>query len=114
VPNTIDNGHRDASRGPLAAIIIRARELHGKRFSLIVVAEGVKVPAYDPSGKPIPPAGPRSVASTLGCTLKMEMLHKEVRVTVPGHVQRGGSPTPFDRILGTRFEVAATDLVASQ
>jgi 6-phosphofructokinase 1 len=40
------------------------------------------------------------------------MLHKEIRVTVLGHLQRGGSPTPFDRILGTRFGVAATDLVA--
>ena len=40
--------------------------------------------------------------------------NKEVRVTVLGHVQRGGSPTPFDRILGTRFGVAATDLVAKQ
>jgi 6-phosphofructokinase 1 len=40
------------------------------------------------------------------------MLHKEIRVTVLGHVQRGGSPTPFDRILGTRLGVAATDLVA--
>jgi 6-phosphofructokinase len=38
----------------------------------------------------------------------------EIRVTVLGHVQRGGSPTPFDRILGTRFGVAATDLVAKQ
>ncbi len=35
-------------------------------------------------------------------------------MTVLGHVQRGGSPTPFDRILGTRFGVAATDLVAQQ
>jgi 6-phosphofructokinase 1 len=33
-------------------------------------------------------------------------------VTVLGHVQRGGSPTPFDRILGTRLGVHATDLVA--
>ena len=37
---------------------------------------------------------------------------REIRVTVLGHVQRGGSPTPFDRILGTRFGVAATGLVA--
>src|ERR1700751_782005 len=42
----------------------------------------------------------------------MLILHKEIRVTVLGHVQGGGSPTPFDRILGTRFGVAATDLVA--
>jgi 6-phosphofructokinase len=41
-----------------------------------------------------------------------EMLHKEIAVTVLGHVQRGGFPTPFDRILGRRFGVAATDLVA--
>jgi len=92
---------------------IRARELRGKRFSLIVVAEGVKLPATDPSGKPIPPAGPGNVANTIGYTIR-EMTQKEVRVTVLGHVQRGGSPTPFDRILGTRFGVAATDLVAKQ
>jgi len=36
----------------------------------------------------------------------------DVRVTVLGHIQRGGSPTPFDRILATRFGVAAADLVA--
>jgi 6-phosphofructokinase 1 len=90
---------------------VRARELRGKRFSLIVVAEGVKLPAADPSGKPIPPAGPGNVANTIAYTLR-EMLRKEIRVTVLGHVQRGGSPTPFDRILGTRLGVAATDLVA--
>jgi ATP-dependent phosphofructokinase / diphosphate-dependent phosphofructokinase len=92
---------------------VRARELRGKRFSLIVVAEGVKLPEKDPNGKAIPPVGPGGVANTIGYTLR-EMLQKEVRVTVLGHVQRGGSPTPFDRILGTRFGVAATDLVAKQ
>jgi ATP-dependent phosphofructokinase / diphosphate-dependent phosphofructokinase len=92
---------------------VRARELRGKRFSLIVVAEGVKVPASDPNGKPIPSASPGNVANTIAFTLR-EMLHKEIRVTVLGHVQRGGSPTPFDRILGTRLGVAATDLVAKK
>jgi 6-phosphofructokinase 1 len=37
---------------------------------------------------------------------------REVRVSVLGHIQRGGSPSPFDRILGTRFGVAAVDLIA--
>jgi len=37
---------------------------------------------------------------------------KEVRVSVLGHIQRGGTPTPFDRILGTRFGVAAVELIA--
>ncbi len=41
----------------------RARELRGKHFSLIVVAEGVKLPAADPNGKPIPPACPGEVAN---------------------------------------------------
>jgi 6-phosphofructokinase 1 len=36
----------------------------------------------------------------------------DVRVTVLGHIQRGGSPTPFDRILATRFGSAAVDLAA--
>ncbi len=65
----------------------------------------------DPTGKPIPPVGPGGVANSIAFTLR-EMLQKEIRVTVLGYVQRGGSPTPFDRILGTRFGVAATDLVA--
>jgi ATP-dependent phosphofructokinase / diphosphate-dependent phosphofructokinase len=82
-----------------------------KRFSLIVVAEGGKLPATDPSGKPIPLFAPDGVANSIAFTLR-EMLQKEIRVTVLGHVQRRGSPTPFDRILGTRFGVAASDLVA--
>jgi ATP-dependent phosphofructokinase / diphosphate-dependent phosphofructokinase len=52
------------------------------------------------------------VANSIAFTLR-EMLQNEIRVTVLGHVQRGGFPTPFDRILGTRFGVAATDLVAN-
>jgi 6-phosphofructokinase len=90
---------------------VRARGLRGMRFSLIDVAEGVKLPATDPSGKPTPAVGPGGVANSIAFTLR-EMLQKEIRVTVLGHVQRGGSPTPFDRILGTCFGVAATDLVA--
>ena len=38
---------------------------------------------------------------------------REVRVTVLGHIQRGGSPSPFDRILSTRFGVAAVDLIST-
>jgi ATP-dependent phosphofructokinase / diphosphate-dependent phosphofructokinase len=90
---------------------IQKREIRGHHYSLIVVAEGVKLPATDPSGKPIPPCGPGSVANTIAFTLR-EILHKEIRVTVLGHVQRGGSPTPFDRVLATRMGVHAVDLVA--
>ena len=90
---------------------VHARENRGKRFSLVVVAEGVKLPETDPNGKVIPRPAPGNVANTIAFTLR-EMLHKEIRVTVLGHVQRGGSPTPFDRILATRMGVHATDLAA--
>jgi ATP-dependent phosphofructokinase / diphosphate-dependent phosphofructokinase len=43
-----------------------------------------------------------------------ERVDLELRVTVLGHVQRGGSPIPFDRILATRFGKAAIDLLAAQ
>jgi 6-phosphofructokinase 1 len=41
------------------------------------------------------------------------MARKEVRVSVLGYIQRGGSPSPYDRILATRFGVAAVDLIAA-
>ena len=90
---------------------IRQRELSGRKFSLVVVAEGARLPKKDARGKLIPTATPGNVASTIAYSLR-ESLRKEVRVTVLGHVQRGGSPSPFDRILATRFGVRAVDLVA--
>jgi phosphofructokinase-like protein len=90
---------------------VNAREKKGKKFSIVVVAEGVKLPEKDPAGKPIRPAGPGDVANSIAFTLR-EILQKEIRVTVLGHLQRGGSPSPFDRILATRFGVSATELVA--
>ncbi len=69
------------------------------------------MPKTDTLGKPIPPAIPGNIGNTIAYSLR-ESLRKEVRVTVLGHVQRGGSPSPFDRILATRFGVCATDLVA--
>ena len=43
-----------------------------------------------------------------------ERLDVETRVLVLGHLQRGGSPSPFDRLLGTRFGLAAVELVAQE
>lgn len=90
---------------------IRQRELQGRKFSLVVVAEGVKLPEKDALGKPIPPAKPGSVGNTIAFAIR-EFTNKEVRVTVLGHIQRGGTPSPFDRILATRFGVAAADCIA--
>lgn len=90
---------------------ILEREKHGSAFSIVVVAEGVKSPATDPKGKPVPPTKPGNVGNTIGYTLR-ELTGKEVRVAVLGHIQRGGSPTAYDRILGSRFGSTAVDLIA--
>jgi ATP-dependent phosphofructokinase / diphosphate-dependent phosphofructokinase len=85
---------------------VKAREEYGKRFTIVVVAEGIKLP---PELKPLFRGG--SIGNLVGDGIALTA-RREVRVSVLGHIQRGGSPSPFDRILGTRFGVAATDLVA--
>ncbi len=90
---------------------IAERERVGLTFTVIVVAEGVKFPEKDADGKPIPPPKPGSVANTLAYSIR-EHTGEDVRVTVLGHIQRGGTPVAFDRLLGLRFGVAATDLIA--
>lgn len=90
---------------------IRQRELMGRKFSLVVVAEGIKMPEKDALGKPIPPVKPGNVGNTIAYSIREDM-NKEVRVTVLGHIQRGGTPSPFDRILATRFGVSAADCIA--
>jgi len=99
---------------PLAAKIKDRRE-HGKPFSVFVVAEGAKPAGGEASTIPkLPGAMPRlfGAASRVAHELS-QMVELDMRVTVLGHVQRGGSPTNFDRILGTRFGHAAAELVAA-
>lgn len=101
----------------LAPIIARVKERRaaGYPFSIIVVAEGARPRDGEQSV-----AGPRELgamvklqgaAHRLAAALEPE-LELDVRVTVLGHLQRGGSPTQFDRILGSRFGVRAVELVA--
>jgi phosphofructokinase-like protein len=82
------------------------RESFGKRFTIIVVAEGIKLPAAWQEHRRT-----GSVGNRIGDAVS-RAAKKDVRVSVLGHIQRGGSPTPFDRILATRFGVAAVDLIA--
>src|SRR5882672_7732827 len=85
---------------------VKERESYGKRFTIMVVAEGVKLPlAFKEKRR----GG--AVGNLTGNAVAIAA-NKEVRVSVLGHIQRGGSPTPFDRILATRFGVAAVDLIA--
>ncbi len=87
--------------------IIAEREKIGKHFTIVVVAEGVKPPIEFKENRR---------ASSIGNLIGNAIAHhsgKEVRVSVLGHIQRGGSPSPFDRILATRFGVAAVELIAA-
>jgi 6-phosphofructokinase 1 len=58
----------------------------------------------------------RIIAGSIGERLMLELRSRtgfDTRLTVLGHVQRGGSPTPTDRILGSRFGVAAVDALSA-
>ena len=85
---------------------IAERERRGGRFTIVVVAEGIKLP---PELKQMARGWP--VGNTIGDAIGL-FSDKEVRVSVLGHIQRGGSPSPYDRVLATRFGVAAVDLIA--
>ena len=92
---------------------VAARDAGGSKFSIIVIAEGARpwggagMRVEGTSGSGTRYAG---IASHLGDELANRTVH-EVRVTVLGHVQRGGSPSAFDRVLATRFGVAAVRAV---
>jgi ATP-dependent phosphofructokinase / diphosphate-dependent phosphofructokinase len=93
---------------------VREREVRGSRFSLVAVAEGAK------------PAGGEQVFSRSGdavfvprlggmgqeVTKYIESKGYEARITILGHVQRGGTPTAFDRWLATRYGSAAVRVAA--
>jgi phosphofructokinase-like protein len=86
---------------------IKDRERHGKRFSLVVVAEGAKPEGGDVvvSRKVADPNDPirlGGISQFVGNRIE-DLTGTETRYTILGHVQRGGSPSPFDRILATRF-----------
>ncbi len=98
---------------------IEARHRRGKDFSIVVVSEGYKLtyasgeqreitqkPEVDQFGH----VRLGGVGDVLGREIE-ERTGFETRVTVLGHVQRGGSPTPRDRILATRYGLKAADLV---
>jgi 6-phosphofructokinase 1 len=94
---------------------IEERNAHGRSFSIVVVAEG----AYPVGGAPITQKrpGPDGIVRLggVGVWLAEELgqrVRYEVRATVLGHTQRGGTPTAFDRVLATRLGCAAAWLVA--
>ncbi|MFN7979415.1 MAG: ATP-dependent 6-phosphofructokinase [Vicinamibacterales bacterium] len=93
---------------------ILRRDEWGARFSIVVVAEGAQ-----PRGgsRIVKTAAKPGVVERLGgigeqlTAALQEMTGKESRSVVLGHLQRGGSPTSFDRVLATRFGAKAVELV---
>ena len=99
---------------------LQHRHSQGKKFSIVVVAEGATLAT---------PKGQENVTTSqrtdefghvqlggIGQFLATELEKRtgfETRVTVLGHIQRGGSPTAHDRVLATRFGVKACDMVAA-
>lgn len=95
---------------------IKERENQGKRFSIIVVAEGAKSKDGDvviakivkDSPDPIRLGG---IGNKLAGDLEKLLPDKEIRCTVLGHIQRGGTTSTYDRILSTRYGVGAVELI---
>jgi len=95
---------------------IRERETLGARFSIVVVAEGAR--PRDGSISLLQEAGLGRAERLGGAGARVAraletMTGKESRTVVLGHLQRGGSPTSFDRVLATRFGGKAVDLLLS-
>lgn len=95
---------------------IKQRKGLGKKFSIIVVAEGAKPKdgevvvqkIVEDSPDPIRLGG---IGNKLAMDLEKLIAEHEIRSTVLGHVQRGGNTSPYDRILSTRYGVEAINLV---
>jgi ATP-dependent phosphofructokinase / diphosphate-dependent phosphofructokinase len=92
---------------------IRRRHERGKDFSIVVVSEGYELEGLADEGEQDQFGHVRLSQRGVGDALAREIEERtgfETRVTVLGHVQRGGSPTPRDRVLATRFGLKAADL----
>ncbi|MSO62807.1 MAG: ATP-dependent 6-phosphofructokinase [Acidobacteria bacterium] len=96
------------------AATIRKRESFGAKFSIVVVAEGAKPVGGTFTVREAARAGfverLGGVGNAVAAQLE-EMTGKESRCVVLGHLQRGGGPTAFDRVLATRFGGAAVELL---
>jgi 6-phosphofructokinase 1 len=95
--------------------LLKKRHQRGKGFSIVVVAEGAKFKKDDAitQEEKLDAFGHirlGGIGDMLGKKIE-EMTGFETRVTVLGHVQRGGTPTAFDRVLATRFGVKAVEMV---
>jgi 6-phosphofructokinase 1 len=93
---------------------IMAREVRGRRFSIVVAAEGAK-----PAGGEMVTMAPKEagrevrlggIAEQVAAKIT-EITGKDTRTVVLGHLQRGGMPTTFDRLIALRFGAAAVRMI---
>ena len=97
------------------AELLRARVAAGRRYSVVVVAEGIAPPPGAQISAPLDAFGFErlgGVSAVVAAELE-RLTGFEARVTVLGHVQRGGTPSAADRVLGSRLGVAAADLAVA-
>jgi 6-phosphofructokinase 1 len=101
---------------------LKRRHDRGKDFSIVVVSEGYELTYASGETRRVEEAATsdqfgHARLGGVGDALAREIEERtgfETRVTVLGHVQRGGSPTPRDRVLATRYGLMAADLVEGE
>lgn len=97
---------------------LNQRGKQGKRFSILAAAEGaISEEEANMSKKEFKASRAKMTVPSISYRLAQEIGEKteqEIRVMVPGHYQRGGSPCPYDRVLATRFGAAAAKLIANK
>ncbi len=92
---------------------LKNRHKRGKNFSIIVISEGTEIDGYCKNREPVDELSQRRTAGIgehVANIIERETGY-EARVSVLGYIQRGGTPTAYDRIIGTRFGVKAVELV---
>ncbi len=96
---------------------LKSRHKRGKSFSIIVVSEGAHIKGYKKEEIDKLFRGGRHRVGRIGealADLIEEKTSYETRVSVLGHIQRGGIPTAYDRIIGTRFGFKAVELIKEE
>jgi 6-phosphofructokinase 1 len=94
-------------------VSLRARHKRGKSFSIIVVSEGARIQGFSDVEIDMKFGKKHRVGRIAEVIAELieEKTKYETRVSVLGHIQRGGIPTAYDRIIGTRFGFKAVELV---
>ncbi len=104
---------REVSVDQVCGVVVQ-RAASGRNYSIIVVAEGARIQGLEGRRTPRSDEFGHAQLGGIGHALAERIGAEtdfDTRVTVLGHVQRGGTPTAYDRVLSTRYGVLACDLV---